>query len=273
MKKPFRQTALSIGLLLQAASAMAADVPAEIPILIQEDADASGKALPPSPIIPGIISLLAAESGLNLVVRPYPWRRAQMMAENGEGLLYGAAVTPERSRVFHFTRPLGTVNQWLVSSEQAPLAFRHWEDLRGKTISIISGGRYGAQFEERRDKLFAVEQNAASMASRLKMLAAKRVDAVLVPSYLSAPELEARLNCMFPDSLKWVVAGKPVDAEPMMVAVPKAAPFNSALPVLNEAIERMVKSHALQKFYEMRLPSTNCQTRVPTSAPPAPPLP
>ncbi|MYM69344.1 transporter substrate-binding domain-containing protein [Pseudoduganella sp. FT55W] len=257
MKKVFRQSALCV-YLLQAASAMAADLPAEIPVLIQEDPGSPNKGLPPSPIIPGIISLLTAESGLNLVIHPYPWRRAQLMAENGEGLLYGAAITPERSRVFHFTKPLDTINQWLVSSEQAPLVFRQWEDLRGKTISIISGGKYSAEFEERRDKLFAVEQNASTLANRLKMLAAKRVDAVLVPSYLGASQFEARLNCMFPDSLKWVVAGKPIDAEPMMIAVPKSAPFNSTLPVLNDAIDRLVKSRGLQKFHEMKAAGSSC---------------
>ncbi|MYM23021.1 transporter substrate-binding domain-containing protein [Duganella sp. FT135W] len=258
MKKFCRQPALAICLLLQAVPLMAADAPAEIPILIQEDADATGKVLPPSPIIPGIISLLAAESGLNLVVSPYPWRRAQMMAENGEGLLYGAAITPERSRVFHFTKPLDTVNQWLVSSAQAPLVFQQWENLRGKTISILSGGKYSAEFEERRGKLFAVEQNSAMLANRLKMLAAKRVDAVLIASYLNAPQLEARLNCMYPDSLKWVVAGKPLDTEPMMIAIPKSAPLNSTLPVLNDAIDRLVKSRSLQKFHEMKAPGSNC---------------
>lgn len=121
-------------LVLLLSSVHAADEQDEVPVLIAESIDARGHPLPTPPIISAVIQQLAAESGLNLVVRAYPWRRAQVMAENGEGLLYGAAITPERLQVFNFTRPVYDANQWLVSSAQKPLKFSRWQDLRGKTI-------------------------------------------------------------------------------------------------------------------------------------------
>jgi len=144
MKRAF--AAWTLAMLLPAAPIHAADKDEEIPVLIAEAVDARGHPQPTPPIIAAVIGQLAAESGLNLVVHAYPWRRAQVMAENGEGLLYGAAITPERLHVFNFTRPVYDANQWLVSSTQAPLKFRRWADLRDKVISIAAGGKYGPEF-------------------------------------------------------------------------------------------------------------------------------
>lgn len=245
MKKPV-PAFFALVVLLQGAPAQAADQQAEIPVLIAESIDPQGHPLPTPPIIEAVIGQLAAESKLRLVVRAYPWRRAQMMAEHGQGLLYGAAITPERRRVLAFTRPLYDANQWLVSSASAPLAFHRWEDLRGKVISIGEGGKYGPEFEQRKRKLFKIEDNAGSMASRLKMLSAGHVDAVLVDSFRNPAQLGASLNCRFPDD-HWVVADKSVGFEPLLIAVPKSAPLGKLLPALNQAIVRLQKSGHIQK--------------------------
>lgn len=244
--------------LLPAACARAGGPPAEVPVLIAEAVDSHGHPQAIPPIITAVITLLAQDSGLNLVIRPYPWRRAQMMAENGEGLLYGAAVTPERLRVFDFSRPLYNANQWLVSAARAPVSFRQWDDLRGKVLSIGSGGKYGPEFEQRRDKLFKVEQNAVSMASRLKMLEVHHVDAVLVDSFRNAEQLGISLNCLFPGTDQWVVAGKPVGYEPVLIAVPKSAALHTVLPQLNRAITRLNRAGSIQKAVDSRSMATPC---------------
>jgi ABC-type amino acid transport substrate-binding protein len=251
-------TLLAPALLLPAAAARAGEMPAEVPVLIAEAVDAHGHPQAIPPIITAVISLVAQESGLNLVIRPYPWRRAQMMAENGEGLLYGAAITPERQRVLDFSRPVYNANQWLVSAARAPVSFRQWDDLRGKVISIGSGSKYGPEFEQRRDRLFRVEQNAVSMESRLKMLEAHHVDAVLVDSFRNAEQLGISLNCRFPGTDKWVVAAKPVGFEPVLIAVPKGAPLHAVLPALNRAITRLNKAGSIQKAVDSRSLATPC---------------
>lgn len=230
----------------------------QIPVLIVSEPDANGRGRSPQATVPGIIALLAAESGLDLVVTPLPWRRAQAIAERGGGLLYGAAPTPERARTYRFTFPLDTFNQWLVSTEQSPLVFHSWEDVRGKVISTLSGAHYSAEFEKHRGELFTVEQNSETMTSRMMMLRAKRVDAVIVSSYLDASALEAKLNCLFPGQVKLVVSGRPMEVEPMLIGVPKTAPLNNSLPVLNDAIERLVKSGAMQKFHSQKADGAGC---------------
>jgi|SRR5471032_660002 len=241
-----------------ATSATSAEPPADVPMLIADQTDANGNPLPATPTTAGIINLIAAESGLNLVMRAYPWRRAQMRAENGEGFLYGASTTPERLRIFNFSKPVYYSNQWLVTAARAPLNFQGWEDLRGKVISIGSGEKFGAEFEERRGKLFTVEENAATISSRMKMLHIGRVDALVIDSYRSAPQLEAKLNCMFGDIGKWSVSEKPIDTEPVLISVSKSSPLNSVLPQLNDAIERLGKSRDIQKLLEKKSASPDC---------------
>ena len=245
MKRVFAPWALAV--LLHAAPAHAAtDKTPEIPVLIAESIDPRGNPLPTPPIIAAVVNLLAEETGLNLVIRGYPWRRAQVMAGQGEGLLYGAASTPERLRVFQFTKPVYDANQWLVSSAQAPLIFHHWEDLQDKVISIGVGGKYGPEFEARREKLFKIEQDAASTENRLKMLSTHRVDAVLLDSFRNPSQLSASLNCRFPGD-HWVVSEKSVGFEPLLIAVPKSAKLGKLLPVLNNAITRLHRNGNMQK--------------------------
>lgn len=240
------------------ASARCSALPAEIPVFVVGEPDAHGQLAHTQPLIPKIIQMVAAESGLHLVVRPLPWRRAQLQAENGEGLLYGASDTPERLQIFQFTKPLGTVNQWLVSTEPAPLAFHHWEDLRNKVISTMPGAKFGAEFEAHRNQLFSVEQDATSMASQLKMLRAGRVDAVIAASYLGAAPLEAKLNCLFPGGPRLLVAGGPIEVAPITFAAAKASPLQRILPTMNAAIERLVKAHSLQKLLGAAPPAAGC---------------
>lgn len=244
-------------LLLQLTASASAG-PAAIPVFVVVEPDANGAPGQAQPIVPAIVKLLARESGLDLVVRPLPWRRAQKMAADGEGLLYGAAPTVERARLFHFTAPLDDVNQWAVSTERFPLTFRRWEDLDGKVISILSGGRYGPGFEARRGKAFTVEQNATKMQDRLNMLRAGRVDAVLVASYLDAAGLERKLNCLFPGKIKLAVAGRPVDSEPIMIAVPRAGPLGRDFPALHAAAERLAAARALDHLREDGAPASGC---------------
>lgn len=255
MKTVFAPCALAV--LLHAAPVHASDKTPEIPVLIAESIDPRGNALPTPPLITAVVDLLAEETGLKLVIRAYPWRRAQVMAEHGEGLLYGAASTPERQQFFKFTRPVYDANQWLVSSAGAPLEFHRWEDLRDKVISIGVGGKYGPEFEARREKLFRIEQDAASTENRLKMLSTHRVDAVLLDSFRNPAQLSASLNCRFPTD-HWIVSEKSVGFEPLLIAVPRSDQMIKLLPTLNHAIARLTKNGSMQKAVDSVANVTGC---------------
>lgn len=238
--------------------ALAAQAAAEIPVLVADQSAPGATPASGQVTLSGIVSLLAVESGLNLTVHAYPWRRAQLMAKSGEGLLYGAAETPERATTFSFTKPLYTVNQWLVTTAQQHIDFKRWEDLRGKVISIGAGGQYGPEFEEHRGKTFTVEDNASTMSGRFKMLNMGRVDALLTDSFRSAPQLEQRLNCLYGDIGAWAVVAKPISAEAVTIAVAKTSPLHALLPQLNDAIDRLNKTRGFHKYLEKRAAASGC---------------
>jgi polar amino acid transport system substrate-binding protein len=245
-------------LLFSAPVAWAGEAATEIPVLFALQTDPNGKPLPATPFITEMVKLLGAESGLKLVLQQYPWRRAQKLAENGEGLLYGLAATPERQRELDFTLPLYHVNQWLIVPANRAFSFQEWEDLRGKVISIQSGGKFNAQFEEQRNKLFRVEEHAETYLSRFKMLQIGRVDAILMDNYRTATQLEARLNCQYAEVGKWIVLSKPVDMEPVLIAVAKSSRYNHLLPALNEAISRIEKTQRIQKLLMAKAAKMDC---------------
>jgi ABC-type amino acid transport substrate-binding protein len=227
-----------------------AEPTAEIPVLIATQTGADGKEMPVPPVISGIVAMLAKESGLNLVIHAYPWRRALRMAEMGEGLLYGAAATPERAEIFYFSKPLYSVSLWLVTAAQRSFEFQTWEDLRGKVISIHSGAHFIGEFEAQRDKLFKIAENSETFTSRLKMLNMGCVDAVVIDNPRSARQFEARLNCTYADIGKWIVLDKPIGVEPVLISIAKTSRLNDVLPGLNDAIDRINKGPGFQKAPE-----------------------
>ncbi|WP_348696771.1 transporter substrate-binding domain-containing protein [Duganella fentianensis] len=251
------RTAITTATLFFLLAGRSAAASSEVAVYLPGEPDAQGRPTHSQPTAPRIIDLVASKSGLPLVAHPLPWRRALFMTETGQGILYGAEATPERLRKFEFSASLGYANQWLLSTEQAPLVFRQWNDLRNKKISIMSGASYGAEFEQRRNSLFKVEQNATNMASQIKMLRAGRVDAIIVTSLLNPQHLEDKLNCLFPGVGRLLIRGKPIEANPITFAIAKDTPLISKLPALNSAIEQIVRNHKLQPLFNAP-PSTAC---------------
>jgi ABC-type amino acid transport substrate-binding protein len=152
MKRVLRRARL---LMLHAAPVHAIDKTTEIPVLIAESVDARGNQRTTAAHHLRRRQPAGGRNGTEPRDPPLPWRRAVVMAEQGEGLLYGAA-TPERQPFFKFTKPVYDANQWLVSRAMRRWCSIRWEDLRDKVISIGGGGKFGPEFEARRDILFKI---------------------------------------------------------------------------------------------------------------------
>lgn len=224
----------------------------EIGILIAVQNGVDGKPLAAPPTITAIVNQLGIESNLNLALKAYPWRRALMMAEHGEGIIYGAAATPERLATLSFSHPLYEVGQWLVVNRQRQFSFNTWDDLKGKVLAIQTGAQFMGEFEALRGTLFTVQENSESITSRLKMLALNRVDAIVLDSARTASQLETRLNCAYGDIGKWVVLDRPVSNEPTLLAVATASPMRKYLDDINNAISRLNQQGGVRKVVEQQ---------------------
>ncbi|WP_158229099.1 substrate-binding periplasmic protein [Chitinimonas sp. BJB300] len=98
--------------------------------------------------------MISAEAGLRFEIKPYPWRRAQKLAEHGEGLLWAVVSTPERARHLEFSEPIFPSKVWIVVPVGKAFPYQDIHSLSGKTIAIGGGVYYGEAFATYRDKLF-----------------------------------------------------------------------------------------------------------------------
>lgn len=250
---------LAMGMVLcWAAPAGAAERTDAIPVLVATQFGQDGKELPAPPLATRLVGTLAAEAGLRLTVRTYPWKRAQWLAGRGAGLLYGASPTPERTARFLFSSPLYQVSQWLVVPAGRAFPFDGLDDLRGKVISLPNGAHYLGRFEAMRGKLFTVSDSTETPAGRLRMLALGRVDAVLFDNYRSAPQFERRLNCQYGAIGSWAVLPRPAGAEPVLLAAAKGSSYARLMPALDAAIWRLARSGAFDRILEQQGAKPDC---------------
>lgn len=178
------------------APARAQTAPRTIPLLLGDALDAKGKQKPMLAWRRKLFDQLERELGVTFDIKIYPWPRAERNAREGAGLIFGLPKTPERERALRYSDAAASNTLWLVTRSDATFPFRTMDDLRGKTVGAVRGYSYGDEFERHRNRLFRVDEDIASRASRLQRLLLKRVDAVLLyqPSWETAPEIEANIR-------------------------------------------------------------------------------
>ena len=183
-------------LLASAIGLPARAAPQPVTLIVGEALDESGKLKPLRAGQRKLFAYLEAELGVRFDIRMYPWTRAERNARNGAGLIFGLPKSPERLRELRYSEPAGSNTLWLVTRSDATFPFESLADLKGKTIGAVRGYGYGEEFERSRNRLFRVEDDQSSRATRLQRLLLKRVDAVLLyqPSWQNAAEVEAELR-------------------------------------------------------------------------------
>jgi len=76
-------------------------------------------------------------SGMKFRLVPLPWKEAQSKAQRGEidGLI-ALIRTPEREKIFRFSRPFYSIRKYIFVKNGNPSNIRSDEDLRGKTVAV-----------------------------------------------------------------------------------------------------------------------------------------
>ncbi len=173
----------------------------EVTILMSEELDEKNNMLPLAPEIIDRLHAVEAAAGLKFDIRRYPWKRALINVENGEGLVFGISKTPERLRRFTFSEAVMSDVAWLVTSCDASFPFSSVNDLKGKTIGVVRGTSYGQEFDAQSNVLFKVEDDTNSNPARLRKLLIKRTDAIVIySSNLEREALEATTNKQYSES-------------------------------------------------------------------------
>ena len=152
-----------------------------IKLFLQESLDIHGRQLPLDRDLEAILIYFERESGIHFDKQLLPWNRAQLMAQNGDGIIFGISKSPERLKLYHFSIPVVSEKIWAITYGDPRPNFQSMEDLRGKTVSIGRGFSHGMDFEKAKNVVFQVQEDSASSAARFKKLMNRRSDIMLWP--------------------------------------------------------------------------------------------
>jgi polar amino acid transport system substrate-binding protein len=257
---PFPQRLLRIApLLLASALCLPAKAePQPVTLIVGESLDESGKIKPLRPWQLKLFEYLETELDVKFQVRMYPWARAERNARSGDGLVFGLPKNPDRLRELHYSEAVASNTLWVVTRSDATFPFESLADLKGKTIGAVRGYGYGDEFEQSRNKLFRVEDDIPSRATRLQRLLLKRVDAVLLyqPSWQNSAEVEAELRAFaaplarelaLPPGLTLSVLPRPIQLENQQFFAISKGKDDGLIDRINAALARQQKPASLPK--------------------------
>ncbi len=199
--------------------------PQTVTLLLGDTLDLAGRQQPLKPWRRKLFSYLEQELNISFEIKAYPWPRAERHARDGDGLIFALPKSADRLRELRYSDAASSNTLWLVTRSDATFPFRSMADLRGKTVGAVRGYSYSDEFEiARNNKLFKVDEDIASRATRLQRLLLKRVDALLLyqPSGESPADIEAALaqfiqpylkELALPPGVRLAVLPKPVQVE------------------------------------------------------------
>lgn len=232
--------------------------PQPVTLIVGESLDEAGRLKPLRPWQLTLFEYLEGELGVKFQVRMYPWARAERNARTGGGLVFGLPKNPDRLRELRYSEAVVSNTLWIVTRSDATFPFETLADLQGKTIGAVRGYGYGDEFEQSRNKLFRVEDEIPSRATRLQRLLLKRVDAVLLyqPSWQNAAEVEAELRAFaaplarelsLPPGLTLSVLPHPVQVENQQFFAISKGKDEGLIDRINAALARQQRPAALPK--------------------------
>jgi polar amino acid transport system substrate-binding protein len=169
----------------------------KVPLLFGENKNEKGELIPLGDRFTKVFSAIEKEVGIKFELQMYPWNRAVKLAGTGHALIFGLSRTPEREEIFTFSEPAMYQYLWLVTRADKQFAFNKLEDLKGKTIGVVRGSKYGGEFDAQKNKLFKTDDDIDAYSPRLKKILGQRIDAMIFSSPLTdAKEVEKIVNAI-----------------------------------------------------------------------------
>lgn len=167
----------------------------KVPLLFGENRNEKGELNPIPERFTSIFAAIEKDHNIQFSLQIYPWNRAVKIASTEGGLIFGLSLTPERAEIFRFSEPVVYQYLWLVTRADQQFPFNTIEDLKGKTIGVVRGSKYGGEFDRLKNVLFKTDDNIDAYGPRLKKLQNRRIDAMIFASPLTNhKEVEALIK-------------------------------------------------------------------------------
>ncbi len=166
-----------------------------VPLLFGENKNEKGEYVPMPERFTKMFQFVEKDLNIKFEFQMYPWNRAVKIASTEGGLIFGLSRTPEREEIFSFSTPALYNYLWLVTRRDKKFPYEQLTDLRGKTIGVVRGARYGGEFDTHKNALFKVDDDIDAYGPRLQKVLNGRVDAMLIASSSAdASEVERQVN-------------------------------------------------------------------------------
>ncbi|MBR7747028.1 substrate-binding periplasmic protein [Undibacterium baiyunense] len=167
----------------------------KVPLLFGENRNEKGELNPIPERFTRVFSAIEKDHNIQFSLQIYPWNRAVKIASTEGGLIFGLSLTPERAEIFRFSEPVVYQYLWLVTRTDQQFPFKTIEDLKGKTIGVVRGSKYGGEFDRLKNVLFKTDDDIDAYGPRLKKLQSRRIDAMIFASPLTNhKEVEALIK-------------------------------------------------------------------------------
>ena len=183
----FSSLSLVLFLILNLSFAQAGFAQTKVPLLSGENRNEKGELNPISERFAKIFAIIEKDLSIKFQLQLYPWNRAVKIASTEGGLIFGLSLTPERAAIFDFSEPVLYQYLWLVTLADRQFEFKSIQDLKGKTIGVVRGSKYGGEFDQQRNILFKTDDDIDAYGPRLKKLSNRQVDAMIFSSALTNP--------------------------------------------------------------------------------------
>ncbi|MFZ6820234.1 substrate-binding periplasmic protein [Undibacterium sp. Ji22W] len=169
----------------------------KVPLLFGENRNEKGDLYPIPERFTKIFSAIEKDLSIQFQLQIYPWNRAVKIASTEGGLIFGLSITPERADIFSFSDPVVYQYLWLITRSDRQFPFKSLQDLKGKTIGVVRGSKYGGEFDQQKNILFKTDDDIDAYGTRLKKLSNKQIDAIIFASPLTdAKEVEKIVNAI-----------------------------------------------------------------------------
>lgn len=226
----------------------------QVKLFLPENLDSKGNQIPPDNNLLEILAYFERKANVRFEKLILPWKRAQVEALQGNGIVFGLSPTPERLKLYQYSQAVTKQTVWGITYGKPKPSIKSLEDLRGKIVNIGRGYSYGSTFEEARNVVFKVQEDGLFNSARLNKLISKSNDLILWPvrQFKEAREVEKYVNQLFNEhsgaqGVHFEVSDQPIFYDTEHFATKKGQ-YDDIIAKLDRALKEGNKNGTLAKL-------------------------
>lgn len=208
----------------------------------------------PVGIMIDLLDEVSVRTGIKFTFNLFPWKRAFSESEKGEGAIIGFSKNAQREKSWDYSEPMYFDELVLVTTSEKYFDFDGLESLKGRRLAIKSGTSYGDDFELARSKGHFVPIETPDRKGQMRMLAADRVDAVLVsPGRIALESVLAQHAWLREHKDKFIILEPAYKLDPNFLGIPKSMNKSHLIPLINSALEEIKSDGTYEKIVEKNI--------------------